>query len=283
MNHHRMAGVVRTLFLAGILLGVPAGLVGRLGQAAQAGGGLTLSARAGFDGYCKKGEWIPIQVAVENAGPDMNARVQVSYREKIYYAADFLLPAASNRRLFLYVYDQNFSRDLSVTLEVGDTLLAQDDLKVTCLSDSNRLVGLLVDDLAAYTQLTDIPLVGGSVRLAQLAPTDLPDQAQGWSGLDLLVVSGVDTGKLSEAQLRALQAWLAGGGKMLVVGGPHWQEAAAAVDAYLPLELNGTRTVPGLSALQVYSEIPLPEDSTAILATGRAQARRCRSSRGAIP
>ena len=140
MNYHRLAGVVWAFTLAGIISGMTLLPGWRSEAAAQEVNGLTLSAQVGLDGYCRKGDWIPIRVTIGNPGPDLGARVKVAYREKITYASDILLPAASNRRLFLYAYDQNFYRDLVVILEDGKTILAQEELSVTCLSDSYRLI-----------------------------------------------------------------------------------------------------------------------------------------------
>lgn len=230
---------------------------------------MALSARVGFDGYCKRGTWIPIRVTLENSGPDLQARVQVAFRKKLTYSADVLLPAGSSHSLFVYTYETGATHTAVVRLLAGEQELASQDLRFTCLPASDRLVGLLVDDPSPFTPLSDVPLPEGEVRLAHLQPAGLPDQPQGWSGLDALVVSGVDTGRLTASQGEALRAWLAQGGRMLVVGGPRWQAAAAGVDELLPLQLQGTRTVDDLSALQVFSPVPLAASPGALLSFGR--------------
>ena len=40
--------------------------------------GLSMQVQASFDGYFKFGEWLPVQVELENNGPDLTGEVQVS-------------------------------------------------------------------------------------------------------------------------------------------------------------------------------------------------------------
>ena len=55
--------------------------------------------------------------------------------------------------------------------------------------------------------------------VVQLAPADLPDRPEAWSALDRIVWQDVDAGQLTTEQAAALRTWLAGGGRLTIVGG----------------------------------------------------------------
>jgi len=241
---------------------------------AQDSGNVGLTARAGFDGYCKEGSWIPVRVTVENTGSDLDARVQAMYQNSFggnnsVYAADLSLPASSRKELFIYIYPKGSLSTLHVNVIADGRELAQTDLKITCLTGENMLFGLLADDPSAYLDLNDLQITNGFVRVAQLEVSDLPDRVQGWEALDALVVSGVDTGTLTSGQHQALDIWLAEGGKLLVIGGPKWQATVSGLRDFLPIDLDVTKTVGNLSELQAYIESSIPLDGGAILAVGQ--------------
>ncbi|MDD2922996.1 MAG: hypothetical protein PHQ36_11995, partial [Anaerolineales bacterium] len=232
-----------------------------------------LEARVGLDGVCKSGAWIPVRVTVENIGGGFDARVQASYKNdqggQSVYAADISLPAASRKEFFLYVAPTSSVRDFRVSVFDGKTLRAQKKMNVSCAADRDLLFGILADDPAPYSVLNDIrPLSGGRSRLAYLTVLDLPDRAQGWSALDALVVSNVDTGQLSAGQKQALELWIANGGKLFVVGGVNWMTASVGLRDILPVEITSTKRIAGLSELSAYVKDSAPLAQDAILAVG---------------
>ena len=99
------------------------------------------------------------------------------------------------------------------------------------------LFGVLTDNPSTYTMLNNVRPLTGATRTAQLNISDLPDRAQGWSMLDALIISNVDTGTLTAAQKQALELWLANGGKLFVTGGIQWQTTAAGLSDLLPIKL----------------------------------------------
>ena len=243
---------------------------------AQSEAGLTLTARPGFDGYCKDGSWMPVRVEVENTGADLNTTVQVSYKNgnggNTVTGLDVLLPANSRKEFFLYLYPQGSLRSLHVNLLSGRRLIKKIDLPITCLSADNMLFGVLADDPSTYDVLNEVKPLTGFVRVAQLTVSDLPANAQAWNSLDALIVSNIDTGRLTPEQKQALKSWIGAGGKLLVFGGPKWQGPAAGLKDFLPLEINRTVTVDRLPALQAYiKDFTLPETGT-ILAIGEPKA-----------
>ncbi len=240
---------------------------------AQGPGDLNMTAHAGFNGYCKENRWIPVRVTVENKGADLNARIQVAYQNNdgglSAYGIDISLPTTSRKEFFLYLYPQGYLGKLNVSLIVADRALVTIPLSVTCISNENLVIGLLADDPSAYGSLNETTPLNGFTHVAQLQLADLPDRSQGWEGLDALVVSGMDMGTITDKQREALNAWLAQGGKLLVIGGLKWQSVAGGLNEFLPIDLNTTETLNGLPELQNYFKSPASLTGPAVLAIGQ--------------
>ncbi|MBI5953952.1 MAG: hypothetical protein HY865_20040 [Chloroflexi bacterium] len=253
------------------------------GQAARAQGqtAVTLTARAGFRGFCKSDKWLPIHVTVENTGADVEARVEASYKNgasgQTAVGMDISLPATSRKEFFLYITPEGLMRNFTVSVLDGNKELAKTNLNISCsgdqASDPNMFVGIMADIPSNFGVLNNIEPLTGDLQTMQLGVDDLPDLAQGWGTLDGLVVSNVDTGTLTAEQKNALELWLAGGGKLFVTGGTQWQLTAAGLGDLLPLQPSSTRKVTALSSLSAYAldaDNPLEAETT--LATGKLQA-----------
>lgn len=256
-----------TLLLA--LLGLP--LFTPAAQA-QDESPITLSARAGFDGYCKENRWIPVRVTVENTGKDVQARVQAAYPNRsngqTAFGLDLPLSSGARKEFFLYVYPESTLQKLTVSVTENGRALVKRDLNVVCLGAKNLLVGLLSETPSDYASLGGLKPLDGAARVVQLRPADLPDQLQGWQALDALLVADADTGQLTPAQRAALGAWLAEGGKLLVAGGANWQPAAAGLMEFLPLAPESARRVETLSELQSYFRVDSSLTGGATLSVG---------------
>jgi len=180
---------------------------------AQSESGLTVTARLGFDGYCKENHWLPVHVNVENTGSDLNTTVQVSYKNggggNTVTSLDVLLPASSRKEFFLYIFPQGSIRSLRVNLVSERRVIKKIDLPMTCLSRDNMVFGVLADNPSTYDVLNEVKPLMGFVRVAQLTIEDLPANSQAWRSLDALIISNVDTGRLTPEQKQALKSWLA--------------------------------------------------------------------------
>jgi hypothetical protein len=236
---------------------------------------VTLTARAGLDGFCKTDNWMPVHITVENMGTDINARVQTSFKNdqggQTVDGVDISLPATSRKEFFLYVRPQGLMRTFVVSVLDGNKVLTKTNLNINCSGDPTTLFGVLADNPSTYTILNNVHPVRGLAKTAQLSISDLPDQAQGWEMLDALVISNVDTGTLTAEQKQALKLWLANGGKLFVTGGFQWQSTAAGLSDLLPIKLTSTQKVTELSALSDYAMDSTPLASASTLATGETE------------
>ena len=66
----------------------------------QAASGITLTGRAGFDGYYEVGQWTPIRVMVANDGPDVSGTLEMKVphdNTETLYTRPVDLPTQSRR------------------------------------------------------------------------------------------------------------------------------------------------------------------------------------------
>jgi hypothetical protein len=219
----------------------------------QAAAGLTLTVRAGFDGYYKDGQWMPIRVTLANDGPEVSGTLKVKVphnNAETLYTRPVALPTQSRREFFFYVPPEGyFSSPLKIDLVAGNKILASASVRLAQATSADYLYGILASSPSAFNSLADIDPINGQGYVAQLEPGDLPPLAAGWKALDLLVISDVDTGAFSPEQRQALEDWVLQGGHLVVVGGPAWQKTSAGLGPLLPLAASGTQSVADLGPL----------------------------------
>lgn len=276
LNHQRQRQLTRILLITVVSVTLSLLSVNHLVYA-QNTNGITLTARVGFTGNCKTDHWIPIQVTVENKGADINGRIQAAYTNgkggDSIYGQEISLPSNSRKEVFLYLYPDGYLDKPNVNLTVNGQLITKTPLTIACIPEESLVIGLITDTPNAFSKLGALSAPNGYTRIAALRINNLPDRPEGWETLDGLVISAVDTGALTDAQRGALKGWLAQGGKLVIAGGPKWQNVASGLDEFLPLALNTTQTVSGLSSLQNYLKSPDSLDGkNAILAVGQTRA-----------
>ena len=243
--------------------------------AAQSSGGVSFVASAGFDGYFKEGNWIPVRLDLANDGSDADVLIEVflgpssSGRTGVYSQSVFLASGA-RKKVTQYVYPTGATRSLAIRLNVQDQLIPQENLTLARLSSNDMLVGVMAADPTPFNVLRT-PLASGvinRVEIALLAPETLPDQPPALSGIDALVICDQDTGSITAAQRQALQAWVASGGRLLVCGGPSWQRTTAGLAGLLPIEVSGTARVAGLDSVGFYLSADPGPPGEVIVAVG---------------
>ena len=97
--------------------------------------------------------------------------------------------------------------------------------------------GLVAENPARLVgQLDLLPNQNGLAPvIVPLAVGDLPERVQAWAPLDRLIWQDVDAASLTPAQLAALRTWIAGGGRLVIVGGTGGADVLSAFpDDLLP-------------------------------------------------
>ena len=109
---------------------------------------------------------------------------------------------------------------------------------------------------------------------AILAPEDLPERVEAWGALDRLIWQDVDTARLSPAQVTALRGWLAGGGRLIVVGGTAGPASLAGLpDAILPYRPTATIDAPAETLRSLLGTIPVDAVAVPALAGSAGEGR----------
>lgn len=214
----------------------------------QSAAPLQMDVRVGFDGYVQSGAWTPIVITASNSGEDLSAEVRVEGASlagaQTVYVRPLDLPRNSRKQVTLYASDAvDFSGAVRVELVQGGRVLLSQQVPAEMIAPTTLLIGLWSDSPQALMDLATLQPSSGQTRLALLTAADLPDVAAGWQALDVLVISDADTGVLTPAQRAALRDWIAGGGRLIVTGGPNYARTVAGLGDVLPLQPDGVRDV----------------------------------------
>jgi hypothetical protein len=236
----------------------------------QEAGAISLTARAGFDGYYKDGMWVPIRVTLANDGPDVNAMLQVASPRysgsELNIVRPISLPSQSRKEVFLYISPEGYHSGVKVSLVSERDVLATATTRLSQAGPGDLVYGIIAANPSSFNILSQVDPVSGQGFVAELTPEDLPPLGQAWKALDVLVISDTDTGGLIPEQRLALAGWVAGGGRLIVAGGPGWQKTAAGLGDLLPARISGTRTLESLEALYGYTHMTEGLEGSAVVA-----------------
>jgi hypothetical protein len=243
-------------------------------QDGEAGTGITLSAKVGFDNFYKTEFWLPVHVTAANSGPPVEGQLSIAIGsvtsgDRVVYDAPISLPTQSNKRVSLFVTIPRFVSSLTIELldnegrVVGQTRTSV----LNQLSLDTLLYGVVTPDPGELDFLENV--TGGRSRaaVAFLDIADLPSAPSAWSALDILVFNDVDSGQLTVEQLNALQDWVSTGGQLVVTGGPGWQKSVAALSDMLPVTVSGSESVDDLPALAAHFGLPFRDPGPYVVAT----------------
>jgi len=239
---------------------------------AAAQSGVQMDVQAGLDGVCKYGQWLPVQVTLENHLADVDGRLEISIdngsgaRQRIFQ--EISLPNPSRKVITLNLFPDSFNGDLLVRFLSGNRELARQKITLACLSPTDRIYGLMTASPGAFAVLADLDPPNGSAQTARLRPEDLPAPAAALESLNALILAGADTSSLSQEQRAALSGWVRAGGVLIVGGGANVLQSTAGLDpALLALQPQGTQEIAGLDGLSAFAS-PAPEAGNTLIATG---------------
>ncbi len=185
--------------------------------------GMTMDARALVQGHARTGSWMAIRVELANDGPAFAGEIRMvgGTQGRTRFAVPVDLPTTSRKAYTLHAQAPAFGSSLKVAL-VGDERVVAERTVAFALHDSSQLVVGVVAErpgplVAALGRLRDPS--GPVPAVVALGVADLPERPEAWSALDRLVWQDMDAGQLSPDQLAALRTWLAGGGRLTILGG----------------------------------------------------------------
>ena len=246
---------MRILRVAGVLVALAAATVALPARADDPG--LTLQLSIGWDGGGVAGSWVPYQVNVRNdsSSRDFNGSLVIRPRGPsagtagsgssygTTYAQALTVPHASQRTLTIYgAYLDVSGGGSGYIAELDDrvgTMVARSP--VAAMNSGRLAIGLLSDSLQVAGQIKDVPLLAASTGVVQITPQTLPGGAAQLSGLSVIVIDNFDTSALSQAQVQALEQYVALGGQLVLAGGAGWRRTLSQLPPRLvPLQPQGT-------------------------------------------
>ncbi len=237
-------------------------LLSSLGPVWAQDSGVTMTVTPYLGGHVKYGEWLPLRVDLSNAGDELNAEVRAeiaSSSSRSLYAAPVSLPAGARKQVDLDVLPPHFAQAVTVQLFDGERVLGQVDVSITPHPQNEYLIAIAAAEGDALAPLSGLSLPGRArVQLVPLSLAQLPDRVEAWRSLDLLILNGVDTSPLTSAQAQALQAWVEGGGRLVLGGGAGAGRTLAGLPEPLrPVQLGETVELSDLGPLVDFAGLPV--------------------------
>jgi hypothetical protein len=213
----------RVALRLGAFLVVAAISVGPLALAGSAAGPLNMNARVLLQGHARAGAWAAIEVDLQNDGPAIVGELQMDggSTANARYAMAVTLPTSSHQTYVMHAQPPAFGRNVTINL-VADGQKLQSVTVAYLVHDATQLiVGVLAEQPGPLVEQIKLPnsTTGVAPAIVPLTLADLPARVEGWSTLDRIVWQDVDSNQLTADQLEALRRWIAGGGRLVIVGG----------------------------------------------------------------
>ncbi len=207
--------------------------------------GPSMTARAMLQGHVRQGGWFAVAVDVENAGPTVNGEVRITggVDSRTRFSVPVELATGSRKQILLYAQPPTFGGNMKVQLLEGDKVLSESKVAIALHDPSQLVVGVVAENPAKVVgEIKLLPsTTGRPTTIVPLSPADLPERVQAWSGIDRLVWQDTDAASLTPGQLSALQGWVAGGGRLVIIGGTAGADSLNAFpDSLLPYRPTST-------------------------------------------
>jgi hypothetical protein len=222
---------------------------------------LTMTARALLDGHARLGTWMAIQVDLENAGQPVSGELRLTggVQGQTRFGTPVDLPTGSRKRYTLYAQPPAFGDHLEVAVVAAGKPVATRQVAFVAADPSQLLVGVvaerpdrIIGDLGVLTTPNTVP-----PAIVALTIETLPERVEALSAIDRLVWQDVDASDLSPAQVGALRGWIAGGGRLVIVGGTGGPGLLSAFpDELLPFRPSATVDVPASALGTLLGELP---------------------------
>ena len=243
--------------------------------------GLTMEAHTLLDGHARVGSWMAVAVRLKNDGPAIDGELRLAggAQGKTRFGQVVDLPTQSDKTFLMYTQPPAFGREIEVSLVADDQVVATTKAPFKIHDGSQLAVGVIAErpgEIIGSIDLIPNQNQQGPV-LVPLRPEDLPERVEAWGGLDRLIWQDTDSNRLTPAQSTALRGWLAGGGRLILVGGTTGPNTLSAFpDDLLPYRPTATVDVAPTSLGGLLGTLPATATDVPALggdaATGRVLA-----------
>ncbi|OGO58371.1 MAG: hypothetical protein A2V85_13030 [Chloroflexi bacterium RBG_16_72_14] len=206
---------------------------------AAADAGLTIEAHALLQGHVRSGSWFAVAVDLSNSGPTVTGELRIAggIDSRTRFGTPVELATGSRKQYLLYALPPTFGGNMTVELVSGDRQVAKATVAIALHDQTQLVVGVMAENPGRIVgELDLLPSQNGAQpTIVPLTPADLPERLQAWSALDRIVWQDEDASALTPGQLDALRGWIAGGGRLVIVGGTSGADALNAFpDELLP-------------------------------------------------
>lgn len=259
-------GLISLIIILFIVLGLP--------KVAGAEGTLSMTAKAGFNGYVRTGEPVSFAVEIKNPGPEIKGSLQVSCDQsgsRVVYSRQVVLPRGAHKSFNLYASDDQ-SQSFNLRLMVADKELVSSRVKVTRLPPQEMIVGVLSSNLEALNYLGAMKLPGNAQRVTviHLDAKDIPPNSIMLESIDVLALTDFSSHNFNHEQLVSIQSWVESGGALVTCGGASWQKTLGSLPkSLLPVQVSGSIQVSSLAELEKWTGQKLPAGKNIILSQGQ--------------
>ena len=222
----RSLRVLAAVALVAALLVAPVAAGGRSITAVTAPPGLTMEATVLLDGHARVGSWMAIDVRLKNDGPPIVGELRLTggTQGRTRFGTLVEAPTQSDKTHRLYVQPPGFGRELEISLVSGASTIATTQAAFVIHDGTQMVVGIVAErpgdvigDLDLLPNMNNVkPLTVG------LDVADLPNRVEAWGVLDRLIWQDMDSAQLDTDQIAALRGWVAGGGRLVIVGRHGW-------------------------------------------------------------
>jgi hypothetical protein len=250
---------------------------------AAADEGLTIEAHALLQGHVRSGSWFAVAVDLSNSGPTVTGELRIAggIDSRTRFGTPVELATGSRKQYLLYALPPTFGGNMTVELVSGDRQVAKATVAIALHDQTQLVVGVMAENPGRIVGELDLlpSQNGANPTIVPLTPADLPERLQAWSALDRIVWQDEDASALTPGQLDALRGWIAGGGRLVIVGGTSGADALSAFpDELLPFRPTAVLDIDPSAVRPVLGGLPEGATTLTALAGELSRGRELASS-----
>jgi hypothetical protein len=249
--------------------------------AASAADGLTMEARVLLDGHARPGSWIAIDIRIVNEGPAVSGEVRLAggLQGRTQFGTPVEAPTQSDQTHRLYAQPPGFGQTITIELVDGESVVASTKASFALHDPTQVVIGIVAESPGDIVGSLDLLPNQNNIAplVIVLAPSELPERVEAWRTLDSLLWQDSDSSALSTRQHEAARTWVAGGGRLVILGGTSGPSSLSAfTEDILPYRPTATTDVDPASLTVLLGATP--DDATDLpaltgeLTSGRALA-----------